>query len=95
MLTGCGHGGVVNIVRHAWRLTGVRQLHALLGGFHLTGPAFEPVIPPTVRALRDLAPRLVAPGHCTGWRAQHALAAAMPDAWAAGSSGTTHRLVPA
>ncbi|MFF7677631.1 hypothetical protein [Actinacidiphila glaucinigra] len=43
----------------------------------------------------DFAPRLVAPGHCTGWRAQHALAAAMPDAWTACSSGTTHRLVPA
>ncbi|MDX2847671.1 MBL fold metallo-hydrolase [Streptomyces sp. PA03-3a] len=42
VLTGCGHAGVVNIVRHARRLTGVRQLHALLGGFHLTGPAFEP-----------------------------------------------------
>ncbi|MET9878226.1 MBL fold metallo-hydrolase [Actinacidiphila glaucinigra] len=95
VLTGCGHAGVVNIVRHARRLTGVEPLHALLGGFHLTGPAFEPVIAPTVHALQDFAPRLIAPGHCTGWRAQHALAAAMPDAWSAGSSGTTHRLVPA
>ncbi|MFE2823381.1 MBL fold metallo-hydrolase [Streptomyces sp. NPDC059271] len=92
VLTGCGHAGVINIVRHAQRLTGVTPLHALLGGFHLSGPAFEPVITPTVTALTRLAPRLIAPGHCTGWRAQHALAAALPDAWTTSSSGTTYQL---
>jgi 7,8-dihydropterin-6-yl-methyl-4-(beta-D-ribofuranosyl)aminobenzene 5'-phosphate synthase len=35
------------------------------------------------------------PGHCTGWRAQHALAAALPDAWVAGSSGTSYTLAAA
>ena len=51
VLTGCGHAGAVNIVRHAMRLTGVDSLHALLGGLHLSGPAFEPIIAPTVNAL--------------------------------------------
>jgi 7,8-dihydropterin-6-yl-methyl-4-(beta-D-ribofuranosyl)aminobenzene 5'-phosphate synthase len=92
VLTGCGHAGAVNIVRHAQRLTGVDRLHALVGGLHLGGPAFEPVIPPTVAALTELAPALLVPGHCSGWRAQHALAAALPDAWVQGSSGTTYRL---
>ncbi|WP_067804137.1 MBL fold metallo-hydrolase [Actinomadura formosensis] len=92
VLTGCGHAGAINIVRHARRLTGVDRLHALVGGLHLGGPAFEPVIPPTVDALTALAPSLVVPGHCTGWRAQHALAAALPDAWVQSSSGTTYRL---
>jgi 7,8-dihydropterin-6-yl-methyl-4-(beta-D-ribofuranosyl)aminobenzene 5'-phosphate synthase len=95
VLTGCGHAGVVNIVRHAQRLTGVERLHALVGGLHLSGPAFEPTIAPTVAALTDLAPDLVVPGHCTGWRAQHALAAALPDAWVQSSSGTTYRLAAA
>ncbi|MFG2306569.1 MBL fold metallo-hydrolase [Actinacidiphila glaucinigra] len=95
VLTGCGHAGVINIVRHAQRLTGVASLHALLGGFHLSGPAFEPIIASTIAALTEFTPYLVAPGHCTGWRAQHALAAAMPDSWAASSSGTTHRLTSA
>ena len=67
VLTGCGHAGAVNIARHAMRLTGVDRLHALLGGFHLTGPAFEPVIEPTVNAFRELAPDVVVPAHCTGW----------------------------
>ncbi|GAA5152213.1 MBL fold metallo-hydrolase [Pseudonocardia eucalypti] len=92
VLTGCGHAGAVNIVRHAQRLTGVPTLHALLGGLHLGGPAFEPIIGPTVTALTEMAPALVVPGHCTGWRAQHALAATLPDAWVQGSSGTTYLL---
>ncbi len=95
VLTGCGHAGAVNIVRHAMRLTGVERLHGLIGGLHLGGPAFEPVIGPTVAALTELGPALVVPGHCTGWRAQHTLAAALPDAWVQGSSGTTFRLAAA
>jgi 7,8-dihydropterin-6-yl-methyl-4-(beta-D-ribofuranosyl)aminobenzene 5'-phosphate synthase len=92
VLTGCGHAGAVNIVRHAMRLTGVEQLHALVGGLHLGGPAFEPIIAPTTAALTDLAPSMLVPCHCTGWRAQHVLAAALPDAWIAGSSGSSYRL---
>ncbi|MGY5117330.1 MBL fold metallo-hydrolase [Streptomyces sp. 900105755] len=92
VVTGCGHAGVVNIVRHAMRLTGVGSLLALIGGFHLSGAAFEPVIGPTVAALTELAPELIVPGHCTGWRAQHTLAAALPGAWVQTSVGTTYTL---
>jgi 7,8-dihydropterin-6-yl-methyl-4-(beta-D-ribofuranosyl)aminobenzene 5'-phosphate synthase len=95
VLTGCGHAGVVNIVRQAMRLTEVYRLHALIGGLHLSGPAFEPTIAPTVAALTDLAPDLLVPGHCTGWRAQHALAASLPEAWVQSSSGTTYHLTAA
>jgi 7,8-dihydropterin-6-yl-methyl-4-(beta-D-ribofuranosyl)aminobenzene 5'-phosphate synthase len=89
VLTGCGHAGAVNITRHAMRLTGVRRLHALLGGFHLTGPAFEPVIEPTVSAFRELSPDVLVPAHCTGWKAQHRLAAALPQAFVPNSVGTS------
>lgn len=92
VLTGCGHAGAVNILRHAQRLTGVSGIGALIGGLHLSGPAFEPVIGPTVEALVAMVPGLVVPGHCTGWRAQHALAAALPNAWTAGSSGSSYRI---
>jgi 7,8-dihydropterin-6-yl-methyl-4-(beta-D-ribofuranosyl)aminobenzene 5'-phosphate synthase len=92
IVTGCGHAGAINIVRHAQRLTGIPRLHALLGGLHLSGAYFTPTIGPTVHALIELAPDLLAPGHCTGWRAQHALAAALPDSWIQGSSGTRYHL---
>jgi 7,8-dihydropterin-6-yl-methyl-4-(beta-D-ribofuranosyl)aminobenzene 5'-phosphate synthase len=42
---------VVNIIRHAMRLTGVSKLLALIGGFLLSGPAFEPVIGSTMGLL--------------------------------------------
>jgi 7,8-dihydropterin-6-yl-methyl-4-(beta-D-ribofuranosyl)aminobenzene 5'-phosphate synthase len=89
VITGCGHAGAVNICRHALRLTGSDRLAALVGGLHLGGPAFEPVIEPTVQALRALEPGLVLPAHCTGWRATHRLAAALPDAFVPNSVGTT------
>jgi 7,8-dihydropterin-6-yl-methyl-4-(beta-D-ribofuranosyl)aminobenzene 5'-phosphate synthase len=92
VVTGCGHAGAVNIVRHAQRLTEVPRLHALIGGLHLNGPYFAPIIAPTVEALAAMAPDLLVPGHCTGWRAQHSLAAALPDSWVPGSSGSRYRL---
>jgi 7,8-dihydropterin-6-yl-methyl-4-(beta-D-ribofuranosyl)aminobenzene 5'-phosphate synthase len=81
VVTGCGHAGIVNIVRHAQRLTGVDQIYAVIGGFHLNGPLFAPVIKPTVDALAELAPQVIVPAHCTGWDASHAIAARLPDAF--------------
>lgn len=92
VLTGCGHAGAVNIARHALRLTGTDRLCALLGGLHLSGRFFEPSLAPTTAALLELAPDLLVPGHCTGWRAQHALAQALPDAWVQGSVGSSYAL---
>ena len=92
VVTGCGHAGAVNIVRHAQRLTAAPRLHALLGGLHLSGGYFAPSIAPTVEALTAMAPDLLVPGHCTGWQAQHTFAAALPDSWVQGSSGTRYRL---
>jgi 7,8-dihydropterin-6-yl-methyl-4-(beta-D-ribofuranosyl)aminobenzene 5'-phosphate synthase len=95
VVTGCGHAGAVNICRYAMRLTGTTHLTGLFGGLHLTGPAFEPIIEPTVDALRDLAPDVIVPAHCTGWRAQHRLAAALPDAFIPNAVGTTFTLTAA
>lgn len=74
------------------RLTGVPTLHALLGGLHLSGPWFEPIIGATRDALAELAPSLVVPGHCTGWRAQQALAQGLPESWVQGSVGSSYTL---
>jgi 7,8-dihydropterin-6-yl-methyl-4-(beta-D-ribofuranosyl)aminobenzene 5'-phosphate synthase len=92
ILSGCGHAGIVNTVRYAQRLTGERRIAAIVGGFHLSGPMFEPIIEPTVQALDDLAPALLAPAHCTGWKAVHRLAARFPDAFVQCAVGTTIEL---
>jgi 7,8-dihydropterin-6-yl-methyl-4-(beta-D-ribofuranosyl)aminobenzene 5'-phosphate synthase len=89
IVTGCGHSGIINIIRHAQALTGVQSIYAVVGGFHLTGALFEPIIPPTLAALAQIKPRYVMPGHCTGWMATHQIARAMPEAFIANSVGTT------
>ena len=94
MLTGCGHAGIANICRYARRLTGVDQLYAVMGGFHLNGPLFEPIIGATCDALADLAPEVLVPTHCTGWKATHALADRLPEAFIQNSVGTTFDLRP-
>jgi 7,8-dihydropterin-6-yl-methyl-4-(beta-D-ribofuranosyl)aminobenzene 5'-phosphate synthase len=88
-LTGCGHAGVINILAQARALGGGDPIHAVLGGFHLTGGLFDPLIPRTVQELQRLAPAVIVPGHCTGWKATHAIAAAMPGAFVQNSVGTT------
>jgi 7,8-dihydropterin-6-yl-methyl-4-(beta-D-ribofuranosyl)aminobenzene 5'-phosphate synthase len=92
VITGCGHAGVVNIARYARRLTGGQPLYALLGGFHLGGPLFEPLIPRVLDDLAALDPGVLVPAHCTGWRAQHAMSARFPDAYVPSAVGTTFLL---
>jgi 7,8-dihydropterin-6-yl-methyl-4-(beta-D-ribofuranosyl)aminobenzene 5'-phosphate synthase len=92
ILTGCGHAGIVNICRYARRLTGIDQIHAVIGGFHLGGPLFEPIIAATIEAFEELAPDVLVPAHCTGWKATHAIARKLPDAFIQNSIGTTLEL---
>jgi 7,8-dihydropterin-6-yl-methyl-4-(beta-D-ribofuranosyl)aminobenzene 5'-phosphate synthase len=92
ILTGCGHAGIVNIVRYARKLTGVDSVYAVLGGFHLNGPLFEPIIPNVLDALDEFRPEVIVPAHCTGWRAVHAIAARFPNAFIQNSVGTRFEL---
>jgi 7,8-dihydropterin-6-yl-methyl-4-(beta-D-ribofuranosyl)aminobenzene 5'-phosphate synthase len=70
-------------------LAGVGRVAGFIGGFHLTGGLFEPIIEPTVNAFRDAGVERLLPAHCTGWRAVHALARAMPAAFVQPAVGTT------
>lgn len=95
VVSGCSHAGSVNVLKHAQRVTGVKQIAGFIGGLHLTGGLFEPIIPATVNELASFRiPRLV-PAHCTGWRATHQLARALPDAFVQASVGTTFRFAGA
>ena len=92
ILTGCGHSGIVNVVRYARKITGISKVYAVVGGFHLGGPAFEPIIPDTVEALAAFDPGVLVPTHCSGFRAIHALAQKMPNAYHQSSVLTTFAL---
>lgn len=90
VMTGCGHAGVVNILHHVTRLTGVDRVHALIGGFHLGSRAMLNRIAPTVEALAAFDPTYLVPAHCTGFRATHALAARLPEALIPNTVGTVY-----
>jgi 7,8-dihydropterin-6-yl-methyl-4-(beta-D-ribofuranosyl)aminobenzene 5'-phosphate synthase len=92
VITGCGHAGIVNIIRYSRRLTGIERIYAVIGGFHLNGPLFEPLIPSVSEALADLHPQVIVPAHCTGWKAVHALAARLPESFIQNSVGTRFEL---
>ncbi len=88
VLSSCSHSGAVNVLRNAQRVTGVDKVHAFVGGLHLSGVTFESIITQTVAELARIAPAVVVPGHCTGWRATHEVARALPDAYIQSSLGT-------
>jgi 7,8-dihydropterin-6-yl-methyl-4-(beta-D-ribofuranosyl)aminobenzene 5'-phosphate synthase len=89
IVTGCGHAGVINTVRDAVKRTGVRRVHALVGGFHLCG-ASPSRIDATIRDLRAFAPRWVIPSHCSGLEFEAALMQAFPRGCAVDSVGTRY-----
>jgi 7,8-dihydropterin-6-yl-methyl-4-(beta-D-ribofuranosyl)aminobenzene 5'-phosphate synthase len=75
VLSSCSHAGVVNAALGALAAFGREPVDVLLGGYHLAGEGMEPRIEATVHDLNNrVTPRVVAPGHCTGWRAKAALA---------------------
>lgn len=84
----CSHSGVINVLRNASRVAGVEKIHAFVGGLHLTGGLFEPIIPRTIDELVAIKPDVVVPGHCTGWKATHQIARMMPEAYVQPSVGT-------
>jgi 7,8-dihydropterin-6-yl-methyl-4-(beta-D-ribofuranosyl)aminobenzene 5'-phosphate synthase len=94
ILTACSHAGVVNVALEALALVPGQPADLLLGGYHLAGAAVEDRIAPTVRDLKQLiGPRILAPGHCTGWRAAAALADAFaPAGFAPSVVGTRYLL---
>jgi 7,8-dihydropterin-6-yl-methyl-4-(beta-D-ribofuranosyl)aminobenzene 5'-phosphate synthase len=65
VLTSCSHRGVVNAVKQAQSVSGVRTVHAVIGGFHLA-PYEEEYVRKTVISLKEIDPDYVIPMHCTG-----------------------------
>jgi 7,8-dihydropterin-6-yl-methyl-4-(beta-D-ribofuranosyl)aminobenzene 5'-phosphate synthase len=92
VIGGCSHAGIINTVLYGKKLTGAQTVHAVLGGFHLSGPFFEPIIGDTIDALKEMAPKVVVPMHCTGWKAIKAFSEAFPSAFILNSVGSRFTL---
>ena len=68
VFSACSHAGLINVLTHARSAFPAVPLYGAMGGLHLSG-INERVIPQTVADLKQFGLKLLAPGHCTGWRA--------------------------
>lgn len=88
VISGCSHAGIINTITYARKITGIEKVYAVLGGFHLTGPAYEPIIGDTIAALKEMAPGVIVPMHCTGWNAIKHFSEAFPESFLLNSVGS-------
>jgi 7,8-dihydropterin-6-yl-methyl-4-(beta-D-ribofuranosyl)aminobenzene 5'-phosphate synthase len=88
VVTSCSHRGIVGICRHATRVTGIDKVHAVIGGFHLSGLSGER-IEQVVDAVRAMGLDYIVPQHCTGLEAVVALYRHFPAELVVTSTGTT------
>jgi 7,8-dihydropterin-6-yl-methyl-4-(beta-D-ribofuranosyl)aminobenzene 5'-phosphate synthase len=89
VFSACSHAGIVNVCTEAKRLFPDIPIHAVMGGLHLGG-VMERLIPQTVEALKPFDIAYIITGHCTGWRALHALANEYGDRVSQSAVGTTY-----
>ena len=89
VFSSCSHAGIVNVCTHVQALFPDVAIHTVMGGLHLGG-VMERNIPDTVEALRPFDIGHIITGHCTGWRALHALANAFGEAVSQSAVGTTY-----
>jgi len=78
VFSACSHAGLINVLTHARTVFPSVPLYGAMGGLHLSG-INERVIPQTVADLKKFGLKLLAPGHCTGWRALSAMAREFGD----------------
>lgn len=62
---GCSHAGLINTLTRCRQVSGIRKIHAVIGGFHLCEASRER-LGRTVEALMAEPPDLIIPCHCTG-----------------------------
>lgn len=88
VVTSCSHRGIVGICRNAVRITGVPKVHAVVGGFHLSGLTEERVTR-VVDAFHELGIDHIVPQHCTGIEAIATLYHRLPKQMVVSTVGTT------
>jgi 7,8-dihydropterin-6-yl-methyl-4-(beta-D-ribofuranosyl)aminobenzene 5'-phosphate synthase len=88
VMSSCGHAGIVNTTLQAMEVSGVKKVHAVLGGFHLF-PAGEEYLRQTVAEMQKLNPDVVIPMHCSGPGLTVILRELLADRLVTSTTGTT------
>jgi len=86
VISSCGHVGIVNSARQAQEVSGIKKVHALVGGFHL-GPAAPDYLNQVIGEIKALDPDVIIPMHCSGDNFIRAVRDNMPDKLIVPSTG--------
>jgi 7,8-dihydropterin-6-yl-methyl-4-(beta-D-ribofuranosyl)aminobenzene 5'-phosphate synthase len=89
VMSSCGHAGIVNTVRQAMAVSGVKKVHAALGGFHLF-PAPEDYVRRTVAELKAIDVDVIIPMHCSGPTIVALLRSELADRLIVSATGTEY-----
>lgn len=71
IVSGCAHSGICNMIAHARRVTGIENIRAVIGGFHLQDN--EALTDRTIDWMKTNKVSEVMPCHCTSLQAQAAM----------------------
>jgi 7,8-dihydropterin-6-yl-methyl-4-(beta-D-ribofuranosyl)aminobenzene 5'-phosphate synthase len=63
VVSGCAHAGICNTIDYAREVTGIDNVHAVFGGFHLRNDKEQ--THETIRYFKELAIENIYPSHCT------------------------------
>ena len=87
VMSSCGHAGIINTTRQAMKVSGVKKVHAMLGGFHLF-PAEDDYLRKTMAEIKALDPDVIIPMHCSGPSLLALLKSEMSDRVLTSTTGT-------
>ncbi len=91
VITGCAHRGIINILKHAQKLTGKKSVYAAIGGIHLYRASDER-IQKTIAEFKELGVQKLGVSHCTGFMASAKLSEAFPKEFFLNNAGTRFTL---
>lgn len=89
VISSCGHAGIINTARQAMAVSGVKKLHAAVGGFHLF-PAPDDYVAKTVAEFKALDPDVIIPMHCSGPNLAAMLRTELADRLITSATGTEY-----
>jgi 7,8-dihydropterin-6-yl-methyl-4-(beta-D-ribofuranosyl)aminobenzene 5'-phosphate synthase len=91
VVTGCSHAGIVNILKHSMKITGINKIYGVMGGFHLISATSERVNK-TISFFQEMDIKLVLGGHCTGFNALSKMSKELDEKFICLNSGLTYVL---
>lgn len=90
VFSGCAHNGIINTVKRCQEVSSVDKVYAVIGGFHLGFPEVpREMTAQTIEKLKEIAPKVILPQHCTGFRATAEIMNAFPEEYVQSSCGMT------